>query len=115
LCVALAIFVSYGICSAFRIIYGPVHNVLPFLLLGIGIDDMFVIVQCWNNLTSVEKKKTLAERMGLTLKHAGVSITVTSVTDFAAFVIGGTTVSVFTVLLLLMLGFMDSDIFFFNF
>jgi hypothetical protein len=25
--------------------FGPLHNILPFLLLGIGIDDMFVIVQ----------------------------------------------------------------------
>jgi Niemann-Pick C1 protein len=91
-CVGLAVGVSHGICSAFRIIYGPVHNILPFLLLGIGIDDMFVIMQCWNNLLTSEKKRPLAERMGLTLQHAGVSITVTSVTDFVAFAIGATTV-----------------------
>ncbi|CAG7727935.1 unnamed protein product [Allacma fusca] len=91
-CVGLAIIVSYGICSAFRGIYGPVHNILPFLLLGIGIDDMFVIMQCWNNLSPSESKRPLPERMGLTLKHAGVSITVTSVTDFVAFAIGASTV-----------------------
>ena len=28
------------------------HAILPFLCLGIGIDDMFVITQCWNNLAS---------------------------------------------------------------
>jgi hypothetical protein len=28
------------------------HNVLPFLLLGIGIDDMFVIVQVTNSQIS---------------------------------------------------------------
>ena len=83
---------SYGICSAFRTIYGPVHNILPFLLLGIGIDDMFVIVQCWNNLSPSESKRSLQERMGLTLQHAGVSITVTSITDVVAFAIGATTV-----------------------
>jgi Niemann-Pick C1 protein len=53
---------------------------------------MFVIMQCWNNLLTSEKKRPLPERMGLTLQHAGVSITVTSVTDFVAFAIGATTV-----------------------
>lgn len=84
-CVGLAIVCAYGICSAFRLIYGPVHNVLPFLLLGLGIDDMFVIMQCWNNLEPEDMKRTLPEKLGLSLKHAGVSITVTSLTDFFAF------------------------------
>jgi Niemann-Pick C1 protein len=53
---------------------------------------MFVIMQCWNNLSDKEKKMSLPERVGLTMKHAGVSITVTSITDFVAFAVGGTTV-----------------------
>ncbi|XP_076042992.1 patched domain-containing protein 3-like [Oratosquilla oratoria] len=90
--VGLAIGVSYGLCSAFGILYGPVNSVLPFLLLGLGIDDMFVIMQTWNNLELEEEQVPLVERVGLTLKHAGVAITVTSVTDFTAFAIGSTTV-----------------------
>ena len=90
--VAMAIFVSYGLCSAFGVFYGPVHSILPFLLLGIGIDDMFVIVQCWNNLDKDQQKRRLATRIGTCLKHAGVSITVTSITDFASFAVGSTTV-----------------------
>ena len=82
--VAMAIFVSYGLCSAFGVFFGPVHSILPFLLLGIGIDDMFVIVQCWNNLPNEERKQNLPIRIGTALRHAGVSITVTSITDFAA-------------------------------
>ena len=34
--------------------FGPLHNILPFLLLGIGIDDMFVIVQSLDSLTPEE-------------------------------------------------------------
>lgn len=90
--VAMAILVSYGLCSAFGVFYGPVHSILPFLLLGIGIDDMFVIVQCWSNLNKEEMKRSLPVRIGITMKHAGVSITITSVTDFAAFAVGATTV-----------------------
>lgn len=54
---------------------------------------MFVIVGTWQNLTSEEKKKPIEEKMAMALKHAGVSITVTSVTDIVAFGIGGSTVS----------------------
>jgi Niemann-Pick C1 protein len=90
--VAMAIVVSYGLCSAFGVFYGPVHSILPFLLLGIGIDDMFVIVQCWSNLNKEEMKRSLPVRIGICMKHAGVSITITSVTDFAAFAVGATTV-----------------------
>ena len=54
---------------------------------------MFVIVQCYNNL---DLKKiaglSVEERMGLTMKHAGVAITVTSLTDIFAFGIGALTV-----------------------
>ena len=67
-----------------------------YLFLGIGIDDMFVIVQCWYNLRKDEIfGKTHEEKIGITMKHAGVAITVTSVTDVFAFGVGSITVSFF--------------------
>ncbi|XP_033117037.1 patched domain-containing protein 3-like isoform X2 [Anneissia japonica] len=90
--VGLAVVVSIGFGSYLGLIYTPVHSILPFLLLGIGVDDMFVIVQAWSNLSEGEKKKPVHEQCSLALKHAGVSITVTSITDFSAFVIGATTI-----------------------
>lgn len=39
-------------------------------------------------------RRSIGEQIGLTLKHAGVSITVTSFTDIVASTIGGTTVSI---------------------
>ncbi len=39
--IIMGIIVAYGFCSSIGLFYGPMHNVLPFLLLGIGIDDMF--------------------------------------------------------------------------
>lgn len=54
---------------------------------------MFVIIEAWNNLSAAERQLELPEKVALTMKHAGVSITVTSITNFAAFAIGSTTVS----------------------
>ena len=91
--VIMGVIMSYGICSAIGLFFGPMHNVLPFLLLGIGIDDMFVIVQCWDVLESKYKAKQnaggredqdsvpLADRFGQTMSSAGGAITVTSLTD----------------------------------
>ena len=90
--VIMGIIVSYGLCSGFGLFYGPMHSVMPFLMLGIGIDDMFVIMQSWETLSPEEKKLDLVTRFGLTMKHAGAAITVTSITDVIAFGIGGMTV-----------------------
>jgi len=90
--VGMSIGFSYGFCSLIGLAYGPLHNMIPFLLLGIGIDDMFVTMQCFNNLEEEEQKKSREERFGLTMRRAGAAITVTSLTDFLAFAIGGTTV-----------------------
>ena len=60
--------------------------------LGIGVDDMFVIVQCYDQLKPHELQLPMHERMGLTMKHAGMSILVTSITDICAFAVGSSTV-----------------------
>lgn len=79
-----AVIVAYGIGAMCFLLYGPVNKILPFMLLGIGIDDVFVIMQSWSNLypscLTKKSKLSIPERMGICLKHAGVSITVTSLT-----------------------------------
>jgi len=79
--------IAMGLSSMFGYAYTPMHGMLPFLCLGIGIDDMFVIVQCWSNLR-LDASTSIQEKMGLALQHAGVSITVTSLTDIFAFGVG---------------------------
>lgn len=69
------------------------HFTVLYSVTGLGVDDAFVIVQAWNRLTPAERTLPLHEQAGHALKHAGVSITVTSVTDIVAFGIGATTVS----------------------
>ena len=90
-CVAMGVIVSYGVGGAVGLKHYPPHTVLPFLFLGFGIDDMFVIVQCWNNLSREELLSTRHEKFGYTMKRAGVAITITTVTDVVAFGIGSMT------------------------
>ena len=88
LSIGMAIVCSFGICSALGLFYSPLTGVLPFLILGIGVDDMFVIVNAYD-LTS--EKLPVPERIALALAEAGSSVTVTSLTDILAFFIGSFT------------------------
>ena len=55
---------------------------------------MFVISQCWQNMKRDPTNHGLSipHKMGIALKHAGVSVTVTSATDVFAFGVGAVTV-----------------------
>lgn len=93
--VGQAIVSSYGICYYMGYFYGPIHQILPFLLLGIGVDDMFVVMQSLENISKDDRPSNLPERIGRALQQSGMSITVTSVTNIVAFAIGVTTVMPF--------------------
>ena len=44
---------------------------LECLFAGVGVDDMFVIVQAWSNLApEICQTQPIQERIGLDLKHA---------------------------------------------
>ena len=48
--IGLGIVSCHGLAGVLNIDNGPLNLILPFLLLGIGIDDMFVIVQSFSNI-----------------------------------------------------------------
>ena len=52
---------------------------------------MFVIVQCLDNLDK-QGDEDVREVVSLTMKHAGVAITITSITDVIVFAIGASSV-----------------------
>jgi hypothetical protein len=61
-----------------------------------GIDDMFVIMQSFDNLRPEEKRSgDNAFNIGVAMRHAGVAITVTSITDVVVFGVGASTVRTF--------------------
>ena len=89
--IGLATGSAYGLCSMFGLFYSPLMNVLPFLLLGVGVDDMFVVVNAYDLETRREPGLGLELRVAKALASAGASITVTSLTDMFAFLIGSNT------------------------
>ena len=85
---------SFGMAFYVGLFFAPhLHPIIPFLLLGIGVDNMFIIVQALDNLKSGPTKPPVDRRIALAMKHAGVSITVTSITNMSVFLIGSTSVS----------------------
>jgi len=91
LSVAMGMILGYGLCSMFGLFYSAAHTVIPFLLLGIGIDNIFVITQTFNTIESSSTPAKLADRFGQTMKHAGVAVSVTTFTDVIAFFVGSNT------------------------
>ncbi|PBC29212.1 Patched domain-containing protein [Apis cerana cerana] len=90
--VGQAILSSYGVCYYLGYSYGPIHSILPFLLLGIGVDNMFVIMQSLVNLPETDQSAAIPIRIAKAIQQAGMSITVTSFTNIIAFAFGITTV-----------------------
>ncbi|XP_029156684.1 patched domain-containing protein 3-like isoform X2 [Nylanderia fulva] len=93
--VGQAVLSAYGICYYMGFSYGPVHPILPFLLLGIGVDDMFVIMQSLETMSETDKSLDISTRIAKSIQISGMSITVTSFTNMVAFAIGMTTVMPF--------------------
>eukprot|EP01128_Nolandella_sp_AFSM9_P007621 TRINITY_DN422_c1_g1_i3.p1 TRINITY_DN422_c1_g1~~TRINITY_DN422_c1_g1_i3.p1 ORF type:complete len:700 (-),score=167.69 TRINITY_DN422_c1_g1_i3:1228-3327(-) len=81
----LGVYSAFGLCAWLGIIYGSPNQVLTFLILGIGVDDMFIIA---NEVSATNRKWSNKKRLSVGLGHAGASITLTSVTNVCAFAIG---------------------------
>lgn len=77
-----------GIGSAFGFVilmgnpYIGFAGVLPFLVLGVGIDNIFIITDCFDRQ---DPKLPVPERIATSLSRVGASITMTTVTDLVAF------------------------------
>ena len=82
--ILLSMGAAFGLCAGMGFMWTPVHSVLPFVILGLGVDDSFVIT---NAFDQTDRSMAIPSRMRDALAHAATSITVTSVTDFVAFAI----------------------------
>lgn len=85
--VGIAAVMTFGICCGLGVDITPISQVVPFLLLGVGVDDMFVIVR---TLERIDPKLPTADRIELAFRRCGGAIAVTSFTDGLAFLVGST-------------------------
>ncbi|CAJ0589991.1 unnamed protein product [Cylicocyclus nassatus] len=84
-CPLLAVITSFGLLLWLGELYNAIVNVSPFLVLCIGIDDLFVMSAEWHR---TNPEHSPARRIADTLSEAAVAITITSVTDIMTFGIG---------------------------
>ena len=87
-CILLAYLSGFGLLYLCGGRTTGVHQLMPFLLVGIGADDMFVVC---NAVDQTVLGSTAEVRIGDALGHAGPAITITSLTNALAFAFGATT------------------------
>uniref|UniRef100_A0A8D2MN63 Patched 2 n=1 Tax=Zonotrichia albicollis TaxID=44394 RepID=A0A8D2MN63_ZONAL len=73
---------SFSDVSVIRVAGGYLLMVLPFLALGIGVDDMFLLAHAF---TETSQHIPFKERTGECLKRTGTSVALTSVSNMIAF------------------------------
>ncbi|XP_028400006.1 protein patched homolog 1-like isoform X2 [Dendronephthya gigantea] len=84
LLVTLSIAAGLGLCSFTGISFNAASTqVLPFVILGVGVDDMFLLSHAYRDLNS--KNLRSREYSGYCLSTTGVSMMLTSITNAVAF------------------------------
>ncbi|XP_023243351.1 patched domain-containing protein 3-like [Centruroides sculpturatus] len=84
----LAIATAFGLMGICKI-QGSYWNIsIPFFVIVTEIDDAFVLIACWR---MTDPSTNVERRMKETYRKAGISITLTSLTNFLAYCIGMTT------------------------
>ncbi|XP_012938856.1 patched domain-containing protein 3 [Aplysia californica] len=82
---------ALGLVTLIGVRYVNIVGVMPFLTLGIGVDDMFLLMNSWSE-TAAQTTLSVPQRIGMVFRKAGVGISITSLTDFLSFVVGSTSV-----------------------
>ncbi|XP_064454991.1 patched domain-containing protein 3-like [Ornithodoros turicata] len=84
----VSVIAGFGLVIYTGLEFIGINMAAPFLMLGIGMDDTFVLLAAWRR---TDPRRPVVERMGETYREAAVSITITSLTNFISFCIGAIT------------------------
>ena len=86
--VALGILAGFGLAMWCRVPFVSIVGVLPFLVLGIGIDDMFILV---DELDRQPRDMSKTDIIKAVMSHSGATVTMTTMTDLVAFAVSTST------------------------
>ncbi|KAJ6248437.1 npc intracellular cholesterol transporter 1 [Anaeramoeba flamelloides] len=84
--VLMSLVIAFGLCCYADVkISMVISEVIPFLILAIGVDNLFLIT---NAFERTDENLPIDERLGTALGHVGASITLASLSEFLAFILG---------------------------
>lgn len=85
----LALGGCFGLSSATGMFFGPVHQILPLFIIGIGIDDCFHVTRAADDVfrDPMNADKSVPAKIALALSVSGSAITVTSFTNVTVFLL----------------------------
>uniref|UniRef100_A0A0N4ZCR7 SSD domain-containing protein n=1 Tax=Parastrongyloides trichosuri TaxID=131310 RepID=A0A0N4ZCR7_PARTI len=81
----IALLCSFGFLMLFGVQHNVLNIIIPFLIIAIGIDDMFIMNACWDQ---TDPKLDVETRMAEMMEHSAVAISITNITDILSFFIG---------------------------
>ncbi|XP_023232832.1 patched domain-containing protein 3-like [Centruroides sculpturatus] len=70
---------SFGLIMYFNTPFVAPAGSIPFLIIGVAMDDAFVFLAAWKRTDS---QKTVPDRLSEVYSESAISVTVTSVTEF---------------------------------
>lgn len=83
----LGILAGIGVTACLGVPFTSLVGIVPFLVVSIGIDDMFIIV---DEFDRQDKSHIPVNRVSFALSKVGATITMTTVTDIIAFFVSST-------------------------
>eukprot|EP00437_Effrenium_voratum_P049312 CAMPEP_0181519284 /NCGR_PEP_ID=MMETSP1110-20121109/65706_1 /TAXON_ID=174948 /ORGANISM="Symbiodinium sp., Strain CCMP421" /LENGTH=1087 /DNA_ID=CAMNT_0023649719 /DNA_START=30 /DNA_END=3294 /DNA_ORIENTATION=+ len=90
LSVGLATLTAFGLCAAIGVRYNATVSIAIFVIMGVGVDDSFLIVRTLEEGDDAEGPGT-EERIAKALAKAGPSVLLSSTTNILAFALGAGT------------------------
>ncbi|KAK6105478.1 Patched family protein [Brugia pahangi] len=87
-CPVLAITVTFGLFSLARLRTNTIMLIMPFLVMGIGVNGAFLVIHSWLRSAS---ECSIPQRLGFVLEEAGPSVTISTFTNVITFAIGALT------------------------
>ncbi|XP_057288769.1 patched domain-containing protein 3 [Pezoporus wallicus] len=84
----LAVLSSFGLLLFCGVPFVITVANAPFLILGVGVDDMFIMIASWEQSLRKKDKSDVKSLLADTYSEAALSVTITTLTDVLAFFIG---------------------------